>query len=54
VQLLRDAAFDGAIARERASIDWLDDTIEAIEAGRLPTRPLDAASDDRPLDVGSA
>jgi DNA-binding PadR family transcriptional regulator len=37
-QLLRDAAFDGAIARELASIDWLDDTIEAIESGRLPAR----------------
>ena len=35
-RLLRDAAFGGAIARERASIDWLDDTIEAIESGRLP------------------
>jgi DNA-binding PadR family transcriptional regulator len=37
-QLLRDAAFDGAIARERASIDWLDDTIEAVENGQLPAR----------------
>jgi PadR family transcriptional regulator AphA len=36
VRLLRDAAFDGAIARERATVDWLDDTIEAIESGRLP------------------
>jgi len=33
---LRVAAFDGAIARERASIDWLDDTIDAIERS-LPT-----------------
>jgi DNA-binding PadR family transcriptional regulator len=54
VQLLRDAVFDGAIARERASIDWLDDTLEAIEAGRLPGRALDEASDDCPQDVGSA
>jgi PadR family transcriptional regulator AphA len=35
-RLLREAACDGAIARERASIDWLDDAIEAIERGQLP------------------
>ena len=34
--LLRAAAYDGAIAQERAAVDWLDDTIEAIEAGGLP------------------
>ena len=44
-RLLRDAAYDGAIARERASIDWLDDTIEAVEQGRLPARELDAEPD---------
>jgi PadR family transcriptional regulator, regulatory protein AphA len=52
-RLLRDAAFDGAIARERASIDWLDDTIEAIEAGRLPAPAPDAASDEQ-FEAGSA
>jgi DNA-binding PadR family transcriptional regulator len=35
-RILRRIAFDGAIAHERASIDWLDDTIEAIDAGGLP------------------
>lgn len=34
---LRESAFDGAIAQERAAIDWLDDTIEAVSAGLLPS-----------------
>jgi PadR family transcriptional regulator, regulatory protein AphA len=33
---LREAAFDGAIAVERATIDWVDDVIESVEAGQLP------------------
>ena len=33
---LRDSAFDGAIAIERASIDWLDDSIEGLRGGALP------------------
>jgi len=33
---LRQTAFDGAIARERATIDWLDDCIEAVRQGALP------------------
>ena len=33
---LRQVAFDGAIATERASIDWLDDTIESIANGLMP------------------
>jgi len=33
---LRQTACDGAIARERASIDWLDDCIEAVGQGALP------------------
>ena len=33
---LRDGAFDGAIAIERASIDWLDDSIEGVRGGGLP------------------
>jgi hypothetical protein len=41
-RLLREAAYDGAIAQERASIDWLDDTIDAIENGHLPVK-ADAA-----------
>jgi len=44
VRLLRDAAFDGAMARERASIDWIDDTIEAIEGGKLPALAHGASS----------
>jgi DNA-binding PadR family transcriptional regulator len=35
---LRDAAFDGAIAAERAAIDWLDDCIEGVRTGALPGR----------------
>ncbi len=34
--VLRQTAFDGAIARERASIDWLDECIEAAKDGVLP------------------
>jgi len=34
---LRGAAYDGAIAQERASIDWLDDIVDAVKAGQLPT-----------------
>jgi DNA-binding PadR family transcriptional regulator len=45
-RLLRDATLDGAIARERASIDWLDDTIEAIESGQLPAGDAPATADD--------
>jgi DNA-binding PadR family transcriptional regulator len=33
---LRQTAYDGAIARERAAIDWLDDCIEAVTQGALP------------------
>jgi DNA-binding PadR family transcriptional regulator len=33
---LRDAAFAGAIAAERAAIDWIDDCIGEIRAGGLP------------------
>lgn len=34
--VLRQTAFDGAIALERATIDWLDDCIDAVEKGALP------------------
>lgn len=52
---LRAAAIDGAIARERASVDWLDDTIEAIEAGRLPAEERVVAADSTQLtERGSA
>jgi PadR family transcriptional regulator, regulatory protein AphA len=52
-RLLREAAFDGAIARERASIDWLDDTIDAVRGGRLPAA-TDPASDLGRSVAGSA
>lgn len=34
--VMRQTALDGAIARERCTIDWLDDCIAAIEDGALP------------------
>lgn len=34
--VLRQTAFDGAVARERAQIDWLDECIHAVEEGALP------------------
>lgn len=34
--VLRQTAFDGAICRERSSIDWLDDCIDAIREGAVP------------------
>jgi len=33
---LRHTAFDGAIARERTAVDWLDDCVEAVKQGALP------------------
>lgn len=33
---LRRAALEGAIVRERAAIDWLDDCAEAVREGALP------------------
>jgi PadR family transcriptional regulator, regulatory protein AphA len=44
---LRDAAFSGAIAHERAAIDWLDDCLEGLKAGTLP--PLAKGEEQRPL-----
>ena len=38
VVAMRAAAYDGAMATERATIDWLDDTLEAIRDGQLPAR----------------
>jgi DNA-binding PadR family transcriptional regulator len=34
--VIRQTAFDGAMARERATIDWLDDCLEALRSGALP------------------
>lgn len=33
---LRQTAFEGAMTRERAAIDWLDDCIDAVRDGALP------------------
>jgi PadR family transcriptional regulator, regulatory protein AphA len=44
---LRDAAFSGAIAVERAAIDWLDDCLEGLKAGTLP--PIGRGEEQRPL-----
>ena len=51
---LRIAAFDGAIARERASIDWLDDTIEAIENRLLPPGERVQVPETNEPEAGSA
>lgn len=37
--VLRQTAVDGALARTRATVDWLDDCIEAIREGALPGTP---------------
>lgn len=34
--VLRHTAFDGAVAQQRALIDWLDDCIQAVLDGALP------------------
>lgn len=34
--VLRQTAIDGALARTRATVDWLDDCIDAIRDGALP------------------
>lgn len=39
--ILRQTALDGAIARERSAIDWLDDCIEATRQGALPGSKAD-------------
>jgi len=34
--VVRQTAFDGAMARERSAIDWLDDCLAALRDGALP------------------
>ncbi len=34
--VLRQTSVDGAVVRARATVDWLDDCIDAIRAGALP------------------
>jgi len=40
--VLRQTALDGAIAKERVAIDWLDQCIEAIDSGALPQSSSEA------------
>ncbi len=40
---LRSMALNGAIARQRATIDWLDDCIERIDSHSLPPTALSQA-----------
>jgi PadR family transcriptional regulator AphA len=46
---MRQAAYDGAIATERASIDWLDDIVEAISDGLLPGSEISEPGTQNPL-----
>ena len=38
VVAMHAVAYDGAMATERATIDWLDDTLEALRDGQLPAQ----------------
>jgi DNA-binding PadR family transcriptional regulator len=49
VAAMRQAAYDGAIAAERASIDWLDDILEAISDGLLPGSEVSEPGTQNPL-----
>jgi PadR family transcriptional regulator AphA len=46
---MRQAAYDGAIATERATIDWLDDILEAISEGLLPGSEISDPETQKPL-----
>ncbi len=46
---LRQAALAGAIATERAAIDWLDDLLESVSDGLLPAVSPAAPSVQNPL-----
>jgi len=47
--VLRQAAFAGATATERAAIDWLDDMLDAISAGLLPGTEMSGTDGQKPL-----
>ena len=54
VAAMRQAAYDGAITTERATIDWLDDTLDAISDGRLPaSENPETKSQDPPSRMGA-
>lgn len=47
--VLRQAAYAGATATERAAIDWLDDMLDAISAGLLPGSEMSGTDGQSPL-----
>jgi len=49
VAAMRQAAYDGAMATERATIDWLDDILEAISDGLLPGSENSSPGTQNPL-----
>jgi PadR family transcriptional regulator AphA len=49
IAAMRQAAYDGAIATERATIDWLDDILEAISDGLLPGSEISEPGTQDPL-----
>ncbi len=49
VAAMRQAAYDGVIAAERATIDWLDDILEAISDGLLPDSEESEPGTQNPL-----
>lgn len=51
--VLRQAAYAGATATERAAIDWLDDMLDAISSGLLPGSEMSGTDGQSPL-FGSA
>ncbi len=51
---LRGSAFEGAIAQERTTIDWLDDIAEAIRSGQLPGAGEPLQSQQHLFGTGSA
>lgn len=46
---MRNAALDGAIASDRAAIDWLDDIHESVNDGLLPAVAPEGPSIQKPL-----
>lgn len=49
ISAMRQAAYDGAIATELATIDWLDDILEAISDGLLPDSEVSEPGTQNPL-----
>jgi PadR family transcriptional regulator, regulatory protein AphA len=49
ISVMRQAAYDGAMTSERATIDWLDDILEAISDGQLPESENSSPGTQNPL-----